>query len=401
VDSVAIGDKMGRRFGSSLVLVWILFLIFFNHSGADEQDPAVSSSNDRAVLIATANPRITKTQKELIRRVKQMKPSSDGVITQTLLTDTLSLLGAPGTGPFQFKMISRKEKEKELQQALQHYFLNLGKKDLALSPSETRNQNSNGLGLFPRTQPMSIVGAPGASWEGHHVYPGGLITHIDSAMQINLQILEIYGKVYGLKVTSSQKDLLVLAAIWHDCAKAWVLNWKEDGTVTDREGKIAGTGAHHIWSIAEALVRNYHPDFIVTLAGAHDAFTEGEDTYQKGIHYLAAAAILAGVKWEQAGLAERSGGKLDLQKKPQLFPLINHLGDADWVITEQALKNVRPVLDEILKEIPEYSGSSPKKIRTRNWKRNEFLSLQGEIPLYSLLQAGGKQALKKWVLDQL
>jgi hypothetical protein len=368
-------------------------------SGNQENSP-----NFKALSIAASNSRINRIHQELIQTVKNIKPTSDSVITTNLLEDTLAFLGEKGTEPFQFKILSRKEKEQEILLLLNHHLSGHKKRGFAFSYPESRIQSEKPiktLGIFPNTQPMGILAAPGASWNGHHVYPGGLITHIASTMRINTEILKTYDVVYNLNANSDQKNLLILAAIWHDCAKAWVLNWHEDGKVTEKEGTIAGTGAHHVWSIAEALSRNYHPDFIVTLAGAHDAFTEGEESYQKGIEYLTAAAIVAGVQWSKAGLVLEKNGKFDLLNKPQLFPLINHLGDGDWIITEQAIKNVRPALDEILTKIPELSGSQTQRIRARNWKRNQLLSLQGEILPYSIFQSGGNAALKQWVNQNL
>lgn len=148
-------------------------------------------------------------------------------------------------------------------------------------------------GIFPPLQqenstcpqlPQSFISAPGGSFGGHHSHPGGLVIHELFNNLSGLSLNSLYKQIYGqhnqsqLPIVNISKqsssdilisdDLMIAAPIWHDWAKAIVLQWNSDGTEfselnfggngkTDNYGKPGDskTGAHHIIGIAEAMKR--------------------------------------------------------------------------------------------------------------------------------------------------
>jgi hypothetical protein len=292
---------------------------------------------------------------ELGKELKSIHPYG-AVVTPTVVKDSLALL----QGPPLFRIAERKKNEEAITRALKN---ELG--DSAFTPAEATQS------LFPSGTPMPFDAAPGSSWSGHHVYPGGLVFHTFNILKLGQSIGDVYAHTYGLK---TDRDLLRLAAIWHDAAKTWTLRWNEDGTCTKNEGTIAGTGAHHVWAIAEVLYRGYAPELAVAIAGAHDPLMEGNPGYEKVVNYLRAAAILAGKPIESAGL-ERSANGVALKGHPPLAPLITHMGDGDWPLTVQAMQIARPLVEKSL------AGKvAPADL---HWEVSRRFAENGELPLYT------------------
>src|SRR5262245_46359434 len=96
-------------------------------------------------------------------------------------------------------------------------------------------------------------------------YPGGLSVHAWSDLLHARGVASAWQQVYGLKL---RDDWLVAAAIWHDAIEAATLPWRDDGTCGP-EQRIAGTGAHHIYAIAAAMVRRLPDGLVLTIASAH------------------------------------------------------------------------------------------------------------------------------------
>src|SRR5574344_299093 len=125
--------------------------------------------------------------------------------------------------------------------------------------------------LFPPLKslsgiPQPFFTAPGSGYGSHHAYPGGLVTHTAVNVEIIKAILDTYDDFMGYEYA---KDITIAAELLHDLAKPWVFQWQKDGSSLP-EYQIAGTGAHHVFSIAEAIYRNLPADEIVAQACAHN-----------------------------------------------------------------------------------------------------------------------------------
>jgi hypothetical protein len=239
--------------------------------------------------------------------------------------------------------------------------------------------------FFPMHAPQPFLSAPGSFWSLHHAYPGGLVDHTLTNLKLALSIEKSWRADYPLQKLDD--DLIRLAVIWHDSAKAWVDHWQSDGSANKSEGDpIANTGAHHIWGIAEAIYRGLPPQFSVILASAHSP-PSGSDKI-KVIHYLQAAAIIAGKPYADAGLTTDG---TDLADPAPLESFLHHLSDHDYVATEVSLAFVRLQIE---------ANRKAKNQKIDFWREDQILAEYGDLALYQQYLSGGKVALEK-ILNQM
>lgn len=186
--------------------------------------------------------------------------------------------------------------------------------------------------------PQPFYSAPGSGYASHHAYPGGLATHTAA----NLQISEgIYNTYTGLFNSYISHDIVIAAQALHDLAKPLVFQWNKDQSSLT-EYQIAGTGAHHIFSIAEVIYRGFPVEEIVAQSCAH-TIPSGKDE-QVVVGYLKAAAIIAGKDAEKLGLVT-SKGTIPTPHKQEGY--ITSLGDHDFVLSGPACQKSVAILKEI------------------------------------------------------
>jgi hypothetical protein len=240
--------------------------------------------------------------------------------------------------------------------------------------------------LFPplpsaEQPPLSFLAAPGGTLDGHHAYPGGLAEHTAFNVRAASDLAANYRALYGIRVS---RDEVIAAAMLHDAMKAWVLQWKPDGTLTE-QATVGGTASHHIFVIAEALHRGLPARFVVTLAAAHESTGLGAT---KVVHYLRAAALLAGVDAVERKLLAREGEGWRLAEPlPTVEASIHHLSDHDFVLTEPAAKALHVSLDALLTR----RGVPAQALR---WKRYEVEASSSGITLYQRLRTEGERGLE-------
>lgn len=186
--------------------------------------------------------------------------------------------------------------------------------------------------------PQPFYSAPGSGYASHHAYPGGLATHTAA----NLQISEgIYNTYTGLFNSDISHDIVIAAQALHDLAKPLVFQWNKDQSSLT-EYQIAGTGAHHIFSIAEVIYRGFPVGEIVAQSCAH-TIPSGKDE-QVVVGYLKAAAIIAGKDAEKLGLVT-SKGTIPTPHKQEGY--ITSLGDHDFVLSGPACQKSVAILKQI------------------------------------------------------
>lgn len=231
-------------------------------------------------------------------------------------------------------------------------------------------------GVFPAVRedgsacpklPQRFDVAPGSNFGGHHSYPGGLAIHESFNLTNSLNLASEYRQKYGpdLKI---DEDLLIAAPIWHDWAKTIVFQWKPDGTELD-ELTIAGTGAHHILSLAETMKRGMPAELIVVQASAHAAPVLGNEP--KVVKWIRAAAIVARVDpLERGYLVRNNAGEWHIPRF-RIEDSIHNLSDADFVASMPAATTA----DSLLKQLAQEFGFDPNDTaRYNNRFRNRVLS---------------------------
>jgi hypothetical protein len=179
-------------------------------------------------------------------------------------------------------------------------------------PGARRSGAPRGPG--PRPGPRrSGAPAPGGSFGGHHSYPGGLPIHEAHNDRIDVALAEQGRQSYGMPTERGDaatggrffidEDVILVAPIWHDWAKAIVFQWNADVTEFSElsfggNGKTDDFGqpgdsrvpGHHILSLAEAMARGMPPALVIAQAWAHVNPTL--DSEFQVVNWLRAAAIM-------------------------------------------------------------------------------------------------------------
>ena len=253
-------------------------------------------------------------------------------------------------------------------------------------------------GIFPLgTEPQATVSvqpfwaAPGSSEGSHHAYPGGLAVHESFNATIATTFASTYDAHYfGGRATVS-RDTVIAAALYHDVMKTVVFGWNDDGTVFD-ELTIAGTGAHHVLSAAEAIARAHDARFVTTLLSAHAAPSLGDEA--KVVAWCRAAAIVANVDAVEYGLVKRDGSGYVLAADPvPLEAFVNFLSDHDYVVSIHAMHVVAARLQQRWSRQEGLTRLAP----TFAWYRAMILARTTALSLYDVLARDGADAFDRTV----
>jgi hypothetical protein len=169
-------------------------------------------------------------------------------------------------------------------------------------------------------QPVSFLTAPGSRMNDHHSYPGGLVIHTATDIELALGMAHVYQDVYQLPI---DQEILMIALTLHDIAKPSLYPWNNQGEYPD-EIQIGGTGIHHILSLAEAIHRGFPHSIIKAMAFCHNRIIPPENGLER---FLKAAFILADAPYPK---------KIDNQI--ELEDWLCLLADSDWPLTSWAMK---------------------------------------------------------------
>ena len=167
----------------------------------------------------------------------------------------------------------------------------------------------------------SFPGAPGSGLGDHHAYPGGLVNHTSTGIELALATADVYRRAYGLE---SDREILILAMTLHDVAKATLLAWDDDGTYP-KEFPIARTEAHHILSMSEAISRGFPFRLVKAMCHCHVRF----ESFDRDLRdYLRAAFLIAG---KELPVKEVTIGAEDI---------ICKFADGDYYIGKLAMRTI-------------------------------------------------------------
>lgn len=225
--------------------------------------------------------------------------------------------------------------------------------------------------------PQPFWSAPGSGFASHHPYPGGLATHCAANVEITLGLLKTYHDVMGY---DPDYDTALAGQLLHDLAKPWVFQWQADGSSL-KEFTIAGTGAHHIFSVAESIARGLPAKEIVAQACAHDHPGTTDDEKQV-VGWIRAASVFAGVDPAAIGLLSSDGEHLPIPLSQEGF--IVHLGDHDWVLSSPAASACVNAIKEVAqKDLGFYQkqleGAEFNALRNYVGSQYSFMRLHHEL----------------------
>ncbi|MDV6330402.1 hypothetical protein [Asticcacaulis sp. 201] len=229
-------------------------------------------------------------------------------------------------------------------------------------------------------RPQPFLSAPGGNMGSHHDWPGGLALHEAFNLRQSHDLVQAWHDESGIIL---DQDLLTAAVIWHDWGKALVFQWREDGS-EQAEIQMAGTGAHHVLALAEAISRGLPPRLIQTMACAHAAPLDGDQ--KKVSAWLEAATIIA---QKDAQTALYTGAPWP----PECF--VHTVSDQNWIVSEPAAQ----ASDAALAQVAHRFGLVPRTAYY-NWRlRLPALAQIGPLRLWQASQTGGDAATEKLIID--
>ncbi|MCX7858261.1 MAG: TAT (twin-arginine translocation) pathway signal sequence [Deltaproteobacteria bacterium] len=241
----------------------------------------------------------------------------------------------------------------------------------------------------PKKNAYSTLEAPGSGYSAHHSYPGGLVVHIAENLRIALGIVKAYSEI--LHIRDINQDVVIASQVLHDFQKPWVFQWEEDGSLR-KENRLAGTGEHHIYCIAESIKREFLPEVIVALACAHEhpGTPDGE---KKVISWIQAASILTGT--DPIGKSLLKKDNLGLPSPVPLECWITYLGDHDWVLTNPTALSAIDTLKEIAHSVYRLRPEG----KEFNLFRNYIFSRICQTSFYSIYAKKGFEGVRRVVTE--
>jgi len=236
----------------------------------------------------------------------------------------------------------------------------------------------------PAKSPQPFWAAPGSITRGHHDNPGGLSEHTAFNVQAALDLEKNYRGRYDIK--GLDRDALIVATIFHDAMKPWILQWKKDGSLFTQP-VVGGTSSHHPIGVAEGIHRGFSADLVVTLAAAHNP--PGTEPAMV-VAFLRAASIFAGVDPVERGYLKETGETFELARLPSIEGTIHHLSDQEWLIGDSQSSHVEAALERLARADAKGKDLSTAQLR---WMANRVKSQVPPQRLYQALRSGGDTAL--------
>jgi len=282
-----------------------------------------------------------------------------------LRKNVLGLLDSP-VPAYAVRLRAAAERESLRQELLMAGFIDKAEGIDAFLPSSTDD-------FSKAFQPF--FSSAGSAQDSHHAYPGGLVLHELFNARAAIALADNYDREYFGGVRTISRDVVLAAALYHDVMKTVVFQWGDDGKLSF-EPNIAGTGAHHILSAAEAIARGHDARFVTVVLSAHAAPSLGDEV--KVVAWARAAAMVAGVDPADYGLLKRKGDGFELASLPPIEAFISNLSDHDYVLSVHAMHEVAPRADALI-------ASGKVSQAQRLWYRNALLSNISAIRLYQTL----------------
>ncbi len=230
----------------------------------------------------------------------------------------------------------------------------------------------------------------GSGWASHHAYPGGLATHVAFNVKMAVSMVDNYNETYNF---NADKDIVIAAQALHDLHKPWVFQWDKNSKCRNEQA-LAGTGEHHVLSLAESIYRGMPADAVIAQAGAHTP-PNNADSEANIVNWLKAAAILNGKDPIKLGLIAKDGKTLPLPRRTEAF--ITHVADHDYILSGPAFNWSESVVKEVAQNTYNIKGSDLEG-KVYNSLRNYIYAQVTAMTLYQEYVENGEQGVKNTML---
>ncbi len=108
--------------------------------------------------------------------------------------------------------------------------------------------------------------APGAAADSHNNFPGGLVIHTLTNIELAWNNINSLEQIYpGVSV---DREKITAALFMHDMMKAWIMTWKEDHT-SHQDISVEGHKLHHLLIAAQAISDRLDSDLIRMIVSVH------------------------------------------------------------------------------------------------------------------------------------
>lgn len=240
------------------------------------------------------------------------------------------------------------------------------------------------------TSLQAFYTAPGSGYTSHHAYPGGLVTHTALNVKMAVDMCKNYRDTYNMNV---DKDVVIAAQILHDLHKPWVFQW-EKNNASRQEQVLAGTGEHHVLSLAESIHRGLPAEVIIAQAGAH-IHPGTAETESEMVNWLKAAALIVGKDPVSLGLVDKSGKTLPQPRGVEAF--ITHVADHDYVLSVPSVKWLLPIMEKVAQEDYGIKGNDLES-KIYNNLRNYIFAQVTAMTLYHHYTQFGEEGVRNYML---
>lgn len=239
-----------------------------------------------------------------------------------------------------------------------------------------------------KVSPQPTWSAPGSGYGSHHAYPGGLAVHVALNVLSARKLLQSYKDNNDCILNL---DDALGGELLHDLHKPWVFQWQKDHSCR-KEQILAGTGEHHVLSLAESMRRNLPATLCVAQACAHQH--PGTEAGLKLVtNWIRCAAMIAGVDPVKAGYLAKDGKTLPEPLRTEGF--VVHLADHDFVISTPACRWTVNALKTLAKD--SYGIDAEKSPAQFNALRNYVLANLTAMRLHAVRSSEGDAAFAREV----
>ncbi len=240
------------------------------------------------------------------------------------------------------------------------------------------------------TSNQPFYSATGSGWKSHHAYPGGLATHVSFNVKMAKSMVENYNETYNF---NADQDIVIAAQTLHDLHKPWVFQWQKDNKCRNEQA-LAGTGEHHVLSLAESIYRGLSADLVIAQAGAHTP-PNNPQSEANIVNWLKAAAILNGKDPIKLGLIAKDGKTLPLPRRTESF--ITHVADHDYILSGPAFNWSEAIVKKIAQNTYNIKGNDLDG-KVYNNLRNYVFAQVTAMTLYQEYVENGEIGVKNTML---
>ena len=226
-------------------------------------------------------------------------------------------------------------------------------------------------GMQLKNRDLLFETAPGAFAGSHNNFPGGVILHTLTNIELAVSSMEVFEKIYPETVIN--RENVITALFLHDMMKSWIMTWKEDlSSYPDID--VEGHKFHHILIIALAIKEGLDSDLVKTLAAVHYHPLKEKNKITGSVKLAVKLLGISELKCDEELSAEQWIGYSAEHQSRELFLYCSK------IINQEIRRAAVKIYGE---------GISIKGV---NAVKNVVLALKSDLELYDYLNKHGRES---------